>query len=179
MGTGTRRKNTDTNDEMLSHTALNETHNSHSRRFKLPHGRKFYLKNGQKANAPPSRALCLFFKCQSENPPYPATLKKIALIEGLAPPRLSFTARLCRRHGQTNVTNVVFSQRRWQRFSPVSLRFARSPSRLSLRTTRSAQDDPVRSGGYGALKRGRTRLVNIIKGACGVCDASYCVPLCV
>lgn len=97
-----------TKTAMLSHTALNKTYNSHSRRFKLPHGQKFYLKNEQKTNTPPNRALGLFFKCQGENPPYPATLKKIALIKQLALPRLSFTTRLCRRHGQTNVTNVCF-----------------------------------------------------------------------
>lgn len=125
---------------MPSHTALNQTHNSHSRRFKLPHGQKFYLKNEQKANAPPSRALCLFFKCQSENPPYPATLKKIALIKQLALPRLSFTAR--RRHGQTNVTNVCFRNRGDKdslQFHSVSLVHPLVFHPALLRTTRAAQ----------------------------------------
>lgn len=92
---------------MLSHTALNKKHNSHSRRFKLPHGQKFYLKNEQKANMPPNRALRLFFKCQSENPPYPTTLKKIALINQLALLQLSFTTWLWHCNRQTNMTNVV------------------------------------------------------------------------
>lgn len=86
---------------MLSHIAPNKKHNSHSRRFKLPHGQKFYLKNKQKANTPPNRALCLFFKCQSENPPYPTTLKKIALINQLAQLQLSFTTWLCHCNRQT------------------------------------------------------------------------------
>lgn len=144
---------------LLSHTALNQTHNSHSRRFKLPHGHKFYLKKEQKANAPPSRALCLFFKCQSENPPYPATLKQIALIKQLALPRLSFTARRRRRrrHGQTNVTNVCFrnsGDKDSLQFHPFSLVQPLLFHPALLQTTRPAQDDPARSGGGGALKQG-------------------------
>lgn len=92
---------------MLSHTAPNKMHNSHSRWFKLPHWQKFYLKKEQKANMPPNRALCLFFKCQSENPPYPTTLKKIALINQPALLQLSFTTWLCHCNRQTNMTNVV------------------------------------------------------------------------
>lgn len=56
---------------------------------------------------PPNRALCLFFKCQSENPRYPTTLKKIALINQLALLQLSFTTWLCHCNRQTNMTNVV------------------------------------------------------------------------
>lgn len=107
MRTSEEEENKCTQTAMLSHTALNKKHNSHSRRFKLPHGQKFYLKNEQKANMPPKRALCLFFKCQSENPPYPTTLKKIALINQLALLQLSFTTWLCHCNRQTNMTNVV------------------------------------------------------------------------
>lgn len=107
MRTSEDEENKCTQTAMLSHTALNKKHNSHSRRFKLPHGQKFYLKNEQKANMPPKRALCLFFKCQSENPPYPTTLKKIALINQLALVQLSFTTWLCHCNRQTNMTNVV------------------------------------------------------------------------
>lgn len=46
-------------------------YSSNPRRFKLPHGQKFYLRMEQKANMPPNWALCLFFKCQSENPAPP------------------------------------------------------------------------------------------------------------
>lgn len=146
---------------MLSHTALNKTYNSHSRRFKLPRGHKFYLKNEQKTNAPPSRALCLFFKCQSENPPYPATLKKIALIKQLAPPRLSFTARLWRRRGQTNVTNVCFRNKdslQLCSFTLSSFTLHRSDGPGPLRRTRSPQDSPVPSGRPGLLRRTRSAL---------------------
>lgn len=107
MHTSEKYGNKCTQTAMLSHTALNKKYNSHSRRFKLPHGQKFYLKNEQKANMPPNRALCLFFKCQSENPPDPATLKKIALINQLALLQLSFTTWLCHCNRQTNTANVV------------------------------------------------------------------------
>lgn len=105
MGTSTHQKNMETNAHKQR---LNEKYNSHSRRFKLPHGQKFYLKNEQKTNMPPKRALCLFFKCQSENPPYPATLKKIALINQRALVQLSFNTWLCHGNRRTNMTNVCF-----------------------------------------------------------------------
>lgn len=58
------RKQMRTNGDAEPHSG----YSSHSRRFKLPRGQRFYLRNEQKANTPPNRAVRLFFKCQRENP---------------------------------------------------------------------------------------------------------------